>query len=62
VEVDLYDQVVRTEDGEFGFDIAPASKAALIEGLDLIGSTLRLESEIAAYEARTTSWMPGNPR
>lgn len=48
--VDLPNQTVRSAAGEASFEIAPASKAALIAGHDLIGTTLEHAPEIAAYE------------
>ncbi|MCX7799830.1 MAG: 3-isopropylmalate dehydratase small subunit [Fimbriimonadales bacterium] len=52
VEIDLPSQQVRFGGREAGFDIAPATKDALLQGLDLIGTTLTLEREIAAFEER----------
>ncbi len=52
VEIDLPAQAVRCAGREARFDIAPATKEALLQGLDLIGTTLLLEDKIAAFEAR----------
>lgn len=52
VEIDLPSQEVRFSGRAANFDIAPATKDALLQGLDLIGTTLLLEHEIAAFEAR----------
>lgn len=51
--VDLESQTVATADGSFvrSFEIDPAVKRNLIEGLDAIGLTLEHEDEIAAFEA-----------
>jgi 3-isopropylmalate/(R)-2-methylmalate dehydratase small subunit len=57
VEVDLAAQTVLAGDQKFGFEIAPATKAALLAGLDLIGTTLVHEAEIAAFEARLPSFV-----
>jgi 3-isopropylmalate/(R)-2-methylmalate dehydratase small subunit len=51
VEVDLPNQQIRTTRDTVAFTINPATKAALLEGLDLIGTTLRYEGDIATYEA-----------
>ncbi len=51
--VDLESQTVATADGSFvrSFEIDPAVKRNLVEGLDAIGLTLQHEDEIAAFEA-----------
>ena len=51
--VDLESQTVATADGSFvrSFEIDPAVKRNLLEGLDAIGLTLEHEDEIAAFEA-----------
>ncbi|MEJ5171317.1 MAG: 3-isopropylmalate dehydratase small subunit [Fimbriimonadales bacterium] len=51
VEIDLPAQEVRSAGRVASFDIAPATKDALLQGLDLIGTTLLLEDKIAAFEA-----------
>jgi 3-isopropylmalate/(R)-2-methylmalate dehydratase small subunit len=56
--VDLENQSVIVDDHSLGFEIAPASKEAILLGLDLIGSTLRHEKEIAAYEQNTPPFIP----
>ena len=50
--VDLESQTVATADGAFvrAFEIDPAVKRNLIEGLDAIGLTLEQEDAIAAFE------------
>ena len=50
--VDLPAQTIVARGGLIDFDIDPATKASVVAGLDLIGSTLRCEDAIAAYEAR----------
>ncbi len=54
LNVDLVSQRVWDESEEISisFDIDPARKDALVNGLDEIGLTLRVEKDIAAYEAR----------
>ena len=54
LNIDLVSQRVWDESEEISisFDIDPARKDALVNGLDDIGLTLRLENDIAAYEAK----------
>jgi len=56
--VDLPNQTVTVEDSKFGFEINPVTKQALIEGLDLIGTTLVFSDQISAYEAKHDSFAP----
>ena len=50
VEVDLECQVVRAGGAEIRFDIPPHRKRVLLEGLDDIALTLKLEEEISRFE------------
>ncbi len=50
--VDLAQQTIVASGGLIDFDLNPATKASVMAGLDLIGSTLRLSDAISAYEAR----------
>ena len=51
--VDLASQTVTSPSGQqYRFEIDPARKAKLLEGLDAIGETLQHAPEIDAYEAR----------
>ncbi len=55
VTVDLPNQkVIGTR--EYGFDIAPATKHALVNGLDLIGTTLVHSDQIGEYEAKMPAY------
>ncbi|MEQ8433634.1 MAG: 3-isopropylmalate dehydratase small subunit [Oceanicaulis sp.] len=57
--VDLPDQIVTTAAGKaFSFDIAPAHKRFLLEGMNEIDATLTRDAEISAYEARRRSKQP----
>jgi 3-isopropylmalate/(R)-2-methylmalate dehydratase small subunit len=59
ISVDLAKQEIRGPDGGvIKFDIDPARKAALLEGLDEIGATLKREDKIAAFEAQRKSAQP----
>lgn len=50
--VDLANQTIVVKGAAIDFDINPATKASVLAGLDLIGSTLQYEDAIKAYEAR----------
>ena len=54
LNVDLVSQRVwdENEDISISFEIDPARKDTLVNGLDDIGLTLRMENNIVAYEAR----------
>lgn len=57
-EIDLAEQTVRAAGRTFRFEISPSSKNALLEGLDLIGTTLKHENEIASYERLPHPYAP----
>lgn len=56
--IDLPNQTVSVGGQTFGFDINPVIKNAVMEGLDLIGTTLQYSSQIEAYESKTTAYVP----
>ena len=56
--VDLPNQVIQMGGKSVSFEMNSGVKDALIEGLDLIGTTLRHQDEIAAYEARDQHFVP----
>ncbi len=58
VTVDLPNQVVLVGSDRLPFDIAPTVKDQLIKGLDLVGTTLQHEPEIAAFESKWDSFAP----
>lgn len=58
VTVDLPNQTIVLGDSSFAFDINAATKEALMEGLDLIGTTLVYSDQIAAYEANHDCFAP----
>lgn len=61
VTVDLPDQTVEVGGEVFPFEINPATKDSLLLGLDLIGTTLRYEDEIADFESRSPAFVPPAP-
>jgi 3-isopropylmalate/(R)-2-methylmalate dehydratase small subunit len=56
--IDLPGQTIIIAGRTLSFEINSGLKSALIEGLDLIGTTLRHENAIAAYEARSVAFIP----
>lgn len=64
--VDLETCRIVTPQGQaIPFAISPARRAALLEGLDEIGQTLRHEAEIAAFQAEDAAarpWIHSRPR
>jgi 3-isopropylmalate/(R)-2-methylmalate dehydratase small subunit len=60
VTVDLTNQTVAWSGDVASFDINEANKLALMEGLDLIGTTLIFEAQISDFESRSKSYVP-NP-
>ena len=60
--IDLENQTVSDErDTLASFDIDPAVKHRLLNGLDDIGLTLKYADDIAAFEARRPSYLPSAP-
>lgn len=58
ITVDLPNQTVSFEGKSVSFQINEATKLALVEGLDLIGTTMRYSNDIDAYEAKSTTFVP----
>lgn len=56
--VDLVAQTIAGPDGVHGFTVDPARRAALLEGLDDIGETLRHGEAIAAFQAADRARRP----
>jgi 3-isopropylmalate/(R)-2-methylmalate dehydratase small subunit len=57
--VDLPSQTIACPDGtKIAFDIRPAEKMALLEGLDDIGLTLKQKADIEAFEAKIKKQKP----
>lgn len=61
--IDLPAQTVTFAGRKAKFEIAASTKQALLEGLDLIGTTLRYDAEIAKYEKALPGYvLPGAGR
>ena len=65
IEVDLVNQVVKSDDGRVlaAFDVDEFRKNCLVKGLDDIGLTLQMEAKISAFEARRSKewpWLDGS--
>lgn len=61
ITIDLPAQTIDLGGNKITFDIAASLKEAMIEGLDLIGTTLRYENAIAKHEATSTVFVPKTP-
>lgn len=58
VRIDLPAQTVEAGGTSIPFSINPMTKEALVQGRDLIGTTLAYEDRIAAYERTSQSYVP----
>lgn len=58
VSVDLPQQTILIGDQRIVFAINEVTKQSLVEGLDLIGTTLRHADEITAFEAKSKTFVP----
>ena len=59
ISVDLEAQTIKGPDGgTIHFDIDPARKTVLLEGLDDIATTLKEASEISAFEGKVATQRP----
>lgn len=58
VTIDLPAQTVTLGPVTFSFPIAEATKRQLVAGLDLVGTTLELEGQIAEFERRWDAFAP----
>lgn len=56
--VNLPDQTIAVNGQVLDFTINPATKDALLKGLDLIGTTMVLEGKISAFEANDKMFVP----
>jgi 3-isopropylmalate/(R)-2-methylmalate dehydratase small subunit len=59
ISVDLEAQTIKGPDGgTINFNIDPARKQVLLEGLDDIAATLKESAEIASYESKIANQRP----
>lgn len=58
--IDLPNQTVTVGGQELRFDINAVTKQALVEGLDLIGTTLVYNDQISQYEERANMFVPAS--
>lgn len=58
VDLDLEAQTISSGAAQIQFEIAPATKAQILSGHDLVGMTSQLDAEIAEYEAKWDSYAP----
>jgi 3-isopropylmalate/(R)-2-methylmalate dehydratase small subunit len=58
IEIDLAKQMVKAGQNVMCFEIDEFRKKLLLEGLDSIGLTLKLESDIAKYERERQAFAP----
>lgn len=58
IAIDLPNQTISFGGQSLRFEIDPVLKAALVEGLDLIGTTLQYSKDIDAYEAADMRFVP----
>jgi 3-isopropylmalate/(R)-2-methylmalate dehydratase small subunit len=59
VTIDLPNQMVTLlPNARFSFEINEVTKQALVQGLDLIGTTLIYDDEIRQYEQRSKAYVP----
>lgn len=58
ITIDLPRQVVIVNGQELAFDINAATKDQLIQGLDLVGTTMIHDKEISAFESKWDSFAP----
>ncbi len=54
IEVDLENQIIKTNSESITFDISPHHKKILLEGLDDIAMTLQYEDKISEFEKNST--------
>jgi 3-isopropylmalate/(R)-2-methylmalate dehydratase small subunit len=58
IVIDLQERVVRAPGLDEVFDVDDFTRWRLLEGLDDIGLTVRVESKISDYEATRAGWLP----
>jgi len=58
ITIDLPSQRIEIPGKSLTFEMNPVTKTSIMEGLDLIGTTLKFEDAIKAYEARDVNFVP----
>jgi len=58
IEIDLVNQTIHAAEKDISFEMNPSTKQALVEGKDLIGTTLALDSIISDYEENQKVYVP----
>ncbi len=59
ISVDLINKLIKAPDGQtHGFDLAPADRAMLLEGLDAIAVTLKKDAEILSFQTQDRQQRP----
>ena len=58
ITIDLEDRTVNAPAVQESFPIDDYTRWRLLEGLDDIGLTLRVQGEISSYESRRPEWLP----
>ena len=56
IDLDLEAQTISSGEVKIRFDIAPATKAQILSGHDLVGMTSQLDKEISAFESKWDSF------
>ena len=57
ITIDLPNQTIATGSATISFEINAVTKGALMEGLDLIGTTLKYDAAIADFERRSETFV-----
>lgn len=58
IAIDLPNQTIQLGSQTISFDINPSNKEAIVNGWDLIGTTLVHQDKISAYEVSNTAYIP----
>ncbi|MFX8616492.1 hypothetical protein ABTM15_19415, partial [Acinetobacter baumannii] len=58
VSIDLPAQTIEANGEVIAFDINPSNKEAIVNGWDLIGTTLVYEDKIASFESTDRTFAP----
>lgn len=58
VSIDLTNQTIELKGTAINFEITPAAKRQIMEGLDLIGTTMEHSADIDKFEAKSRTYVP----